>query len=104
MEGYERHCQELERLIGNGPGQDPDSLQKVKALLREVLANPWYNTYISEKAGAVEEYFGMWFSTRRWDRNDGGLAIKSFLYAAISNLEGACSTAFKAYKGKANED
>lgn len=101
MEAYEQQCAELEKLIRNGPGKDEESLKKVKALLREILANPWYNTYVSEKAGAVGEYFEMWFSVRRWNRNDGGEQVKSILYADISKLEGACSTAFNAYKNRA---
>lgn len=100
METYEQQCAELEKLIRNGPGRDEESLKKVKALLREILANPWYNTYVSEKAGAVGEYFEMWFSVRRWNRNDGGEQVKSILYADVSKLEGACRTAFNAYKNR----
>ena len=100
METYEQQCTELEKLIRNGPGRDEESLKKVKALLREILANPWYNTYVSEKAGTVGEYFGMWFSVRRWNRNDGGDQVKSILYTDISKHEGACRTAFKAYKNR----
>src|ERR1700757_1761098 len=100
MEAYEEQCNKLTELVKYGPGQDPESLNKVKIILRDVLANPWYNTYISEKAGSVSEYFKMWFSARRWNRNDGGEMVKHILYVEISKLEGACRTAFNAYQGK----
>jgi hypothetical protein len=98
METYEEQCNKLTDLVRNGPGQDLKSLNKVKAILREVLANPWYNTYVSEKAGSVSEYFKMWFSARRWNRNDGGEMVKHLLHMAIAKLEGSCRSAFNAYQ------
>ncbi len=59
--------EEIESLVGDGPGMNDRKLDRCKGIVRQVM-NHQSSTYLSEKASSAIELLEIWFSPRRWKR------------------------------------
>ena len=61
-------CDQLEALIGHGPGADSESVRQATMLCRRLREASGATTYLREKAQNFLGTFEAWRSERKWRR------------------------------------
>lgn len=61
-------CDELETLVGQGPGENEVLLRRVREIVLAYEADPGSSNYAREKAHEVLGGFVMWYSARKWKK------------------------------------
>lgn len=79
-------CDELEQLIGLGPGTNTHGLARARGIIGELQRG---NDYAREKAAEVLDDFEMWFTPRKWARFGDQAQFRARLMASIAKLRGS---------------
>ena len=79
-----QHCEDLFKLVGRGPGEDPDALRKALAIVRTLKRSA--TPYASEKLAGIEEAFTRWFSARWHSDLDGDVEGQHVRHILLSYI------------------
>ena len=81
-----RNC--LDEYVGGTA--NPTALREIESILQTISMTCQPNTYAREKIVSLREYSGIYFSDRKHQKYQGGVAtVKSFIWGDIDNLEDA---------------
>src|SRR5688572_9809349 len=86
---FEAHCDELEKLIELGPGVNDHALRSARAIVYDIRNDATLTGYVKEKAIEAEDDFATWFSARKRQKYQGGIKLRSMLFADVQKLRGA---------------